>query len=87
MTVLNEVLQILDNALQLNGRSSRFDRSTPLLGELPELDSMGVLAVISGLESHFGVSFHDEQLSGQRFSSVGALCDLVEESLQGDPDR
>lgn len=81
MDHLNDVLRVLDETLQLQGRSAGFDRNTPLLGALPELDSMAVLALINGLEAHFGISFADEQLSSARFATVGSLCDLVAESL------
>ena len=65
-------------------RSAGFGPGTPLLGALPELDSMAVLAVVSGLESHFGITFRDDQLSGSRFATVGSLCELVQESLDAD---
>ena len=83
MDHLQDVLRVLDDTLQLQGRSAGFDRNTPLLGALPELDSMAVLALVNGLESHFGLAFEDEQLSGARFATVGSLCDLVTESLSG----
>lgn len=84
MNPLQDVLRVLDEALQLQGRSAGFGPGTPLLGALPELDSMAVLAVVSGLESHFGITFRDDQLSGSRFANVGSLCELVQESLDAD---
>ena len=53
MTMIEQVLRVLDDALSLQGRASHFERDTPLLGALPELDSMAVLALITGLEGHF----------------------------------
>jgi acyl carrier protein len=84
MNLLQDVLRVLDQALQLQGRSAGFRPDTPLLGALPELDSMAVLAVVSGLESHFGITFRDDQLSGSCFATVGSLCELVQESLDAD---
>jgi acyl carrier protein len=81
MNVLPEVLRVLDQALNLQGRSASFQRDTPLLGALPELDSMAVLAVITGLENHFGIAFEDDDLNGTVFATVGSLSDLVESSL------
>lgn len=83
MDHLQDVLSVLDDTLQLQGRSAGFDRSTPLLGALPELDSMAVLALLNGLEAHFGIAFADDQLSGARFATVGSLCELVDEGLAG----
>lgn len=82
MTTLTDVLQVLDNALGLQGRALGFDRDTPLLGALPELDSMAVLALITGLEEHFGIAFSDDELEGAVFATVGSLCDLVDRSLR-----
>ena len=81
MTHLPDVLRVLDDALQLQGRSASFNADTPLLGALPELDSMAVLALVSGPEAHFGIAFSDDQLSGSSFATVGSLCTLVQEAI------
>lgn len=85
MNVYEQVLRVLDDALSLQGRSVAFDRGTPLLGALPELDSMAVLALIGGLEDHFGIAFSDEVLNADVFATVGTLTDLVEQHLSGHP--
>ena len=77
MPVLQDVLHVLDHALQLQGRAHTFDSGTPLLGALPEMDSMAVLAVLTGLEDHFGVAFDDADIQGDVFATVGSLCALV----------
>ncbi|HQQ69556.1 MAG TPA: acyl carrier protein [Alicycliphilus sp.] len=81
MNLTAQVIRVLDEALGLQGRSAGFDRDTPLLGALPELDSMAVLALITGLEGHFGITFSDEDLHGSVFATVGSLSDLVEQAL------
>jgi acyl carrier protein len=81
MNVTDTVLRVLDDALSLQSRALAFDRSTPLLGALPELDSMAVLALISGLENQFGIAFQDDQLDGAAFATVGSLTALVEQAL------
>ena len=79
---LNEhILRIIDEALGLQGRALVFDRDTALLGALPELDSMGVLAIITGIENHFGITFCDDELDGSVFATVGSLSDLTEQTL------
>lgn len=77
MTVMENVLRVLDDALHLQGRALDFKADTPLLGSLPELDSMGALAVITALEQHFDLVFHDEDLNADTFATVQRLCDLV----------
>lgn len=81
MNLTAQVLRVLDEALGLQGRATDFNRDTPLLGALPELDSMAVLALITGLESRFGITFSDQDLHGAVFATVGSLCDLVEQAL------
>lgn len=81
MNVSHQVLRVLDEALSLQGRALGFDRSTPLLGDLPELDSMAVLALITGLEDHFAIAFDDDELNGTVFATVGSLTDMVEQHL------
>lgn len=81
MPLTAQVLRVLDDALHLQGRALHFERSTALLGSLPELDSMAVLALITGLENHFGVTFCDDDLHGAVFATVGQLSDLVEQTL------
>lgn len=81
MNVTEQVLRLLDDALSLQGRALGFDRETALLGSVPELDSMAVLALITALEDHFGIALADEDLNGSVFATVGSLCELVERAL------
>lgn len=78
MDTAKEVLQTLDEVLSLNGRALAFTRDTPLLGAIPELDSMAVVALITALEERLGVSLPDDELDGSTFASVGSLIDFVE---------
>ncbi|TBO30226.1 acyl carrier protein [Aquabacterium lacunae] len=80
MPDLQDVLHVLDRALQLQGRALHFTPETPLLGALPELDSMGVVALLSELETHFGVFFDDSAISADSFATVAQVCKLVEQA-------
>ena len=53
----------------------------PLLGGIPELDSMAVVSVIGTLEERFGVTFADDELDGSAFATVRSLVALVESKL------
>ncbi len=81
MTTQQEVLSILDEVLSLKGRSSGFSASTPLLGAMPELDSMAVVALLTTLEDRFGFSVGDDEIEGATFATVGSLVDFVERKL------
>lgn len=77
MDIQHEILVILDEAMGLKGRAMRFSRDSVLLGAVPELDSMAVLAVISALEERFGLAVADDDIDGSTFASVGSLVDYV----------
>ena len=83
MTTQQEVLSILDEVLSLKGRSSGFSSGTPLLGAMPELDSMAVVALLTTLEDRFGFSVGDDEIEGATFATVGSLVDFVEQKLGG----
>lgn len=78
MDTLELVRQVLAEALQLGDAVQAFDRQTPLLGALPELDSMGVIAVITLLEQQYGISIPDDEIDAESFESVGSLADLID---------
>lgn len=81
MDVKSELLAVLDETLGLQGRAAGFDLDTPLLGALPELDSMAVVSLIAGLETHFGIIVDDDDIDGSTFSTVGALVQFVDGKL------
>jgi acyl carrier protein len=72
-----EVLKLLDEVLNLQGRAMSFSRNTLLLGAVPELDSMAVVTLITTMEDRFGISVEDDEISGETFESVGSLADFV----------
>lgn len=77
----NQVLQILDEVLSLGGRALSFDAETPLLGAIPELDSMAVVTLIGTLEERFGIAVDDDEISGDVFASVSSLTAFVAAKL------
>lgn len=83
MDTQTKVLRILDEVLSLNGRSATFDRSTPLLGAIAELDSMAVVSLITGLEEQLGLVVDDDEIDGDTFATVGSLSDFVAGKLGG----
>ena len=81
MATLDRVKSLLGEVLQLGPRAEALDASTPLLGSLPELDSMAVATVIAGIEDRFDVIVDDDELSAEVFQSVGSLTAFVERKL------
>lgn len=78
MSIDRDVIAVLDEVLSLKGRGASFTRETPLLGAIPELDSMAVVSLIGGLEERFGIMVDDDDIDGQTFASVGSLIDFVQ---------
>lgn len=81
MDTAQELNAILDEVLSLEGRASSFTDSTPLLGAIPELDSMAVVALITTLEDRFGIAVDDDEIDGSTFATVGSLTAFVRGKL------
>lgn len=81
MDYKKEVLSMLDEVLSLNGRAAGFVLETPLLGAIPELDSMAVVALITTLEERFGFAVDDDEIDGAVFATVGSLVDFVQTKI------
>lgn len=81
MDVKQEVAALLDEVLGLQGRGAHFEEASPLLGAVPELDSMAVVAVITHLEEHFGFTVEDDDIDGSTFATFGSLVDFVASKL------
>ena len=75
---LDDLLNILDQAMALQGRARSFTESTPLLGALPELDSMAVVNILSSIEAHLSVTLDDSAVSAEVFESVGTLHRFIQ---------
>jgi acyl carrier protein len=78
-----EVLSLLDEILSLHGRAAAYTLDTPLLGAIPELDSMAVVALITGFEERFGFAVDDDEIEGSTFATVGSLVAFVDAKLAG----
>lgn len=81
MDTLNPVKKILRDTLNLGPRADRLTADSPLLGSLPEFDSMAVVSVVAALEDEFGISVDDDELSADIFATVGSLTQFVSSKL------
>jgi acyl carrier protein len=83
MKNFNQVKNLLVQTLQLDYRGASLDASSPLLGAIPELDSMAVVNIITALEEHFGFFVEDDEISADSFETLGSLVEFVERKLGG----
>ena len=78
MQIEEEVRAVLDSTLGLNGRAEQFIDDTPLLGALPELDSMAVAELLAALEDRLDITIDDDEVDGTAFETFGALVRFAE---------
>lgn len=79
MSELSQVIHILRTTLGLG--QMPLDDSTPLLGSLPELDSMAVANLILALEQVYSFEVRDDEISARHFATVGSLTAFVASKL------
>lgn len=80
---IESVKEVLCGALQIQTDAAEWSRETPLLGHIPELDSMAVVSVITGIEEEFDIVIEDDEISADIFESLGSLTDFVAAKLNG----
>lgn len=81
MELIDEVRNVVRDSLQLGSRADSLGPDTALLGNLPELDSMAVVTVITALEDRYGFFVEDDEISAETFTSLGSLAGFVSEKL------
>lgn len=77
------VVEVLTRTLGIEDRADSISRGTRLFGELPELDSLGVVELAAALEDRFDIVIEDEDFTGEVFESVGTLTDFIDSRRSG----
>jgi acyl carrier protein len=78
---LDEVKNVLIDTLNLGPAGQALQADSPLLGSLPELDSMAVVTLIGALEEHFGIVIDDDDISASTFETLGSLAAFVDAKM------
>ena len=78
MSIVEEVRENLKSILQIGDRAKELTSDTPLLGNIPELDSMAVAMLITAFEEYFDILIEDDDISAETFETFGSLCDFIE---------
>jgi acyl carrier protein len=81
MPIVLQVKSLLEDTLGLGARINTLNMDSALLGSIPELDSMTVLSILTGLEERFGFTIEDDEFSGEIFETLGSLVAFVEAKL------
>jgi acyl carrier protein len=81
--LLDDVRKVVGSALQIGARVQGMEPGAPLLGAVPELDSIAVVNLITALEEHFGIAVADDEIGASTFETLGSLTQFIERKLSG----
>ena len=81
MAIIDDVKHILADVMQLNDGGVNLSKTTLLLGNLPEFDSMAVVSVIVALEEYYDFEIEDDEINADVFESVSTVAAFVERKL------
>ena len=74
---------LLRASLQLGPRADLLEPDTPLMGHFPELNSLTVMGIISGIEEYFGCAIDDQEITADVFETVGTLHTFITQKSNG----
>ena len=72
-----DVIRVVTEVLQIGDRAIGMSADTPLLGAMPEFDSMAVVSIITAMEEEFGLVVDDDEITGEVFETIGTLHGFV----------
>lgn len=81
MSTFKSITSIVMDILQLKEEKTILLSETPLLGAIPEFDSMAVVSIITALEEKFDFFVDDDEIDAEIFETVGSLVVFVEQKL------
>ena len=82
MTSFVEIKRLIGDVLQLGDRVQTLEPATPLLGSIPEFDSMAVVSLITAMEDYFGIVIDDDEISAETFATVGDVYEFVSQKVE-----
>ena len=81
MATIDVVRSVLGQVLQLGARQDALTAQSPLLGGIPELDSMAVVSLITTLEEQLDIIIDDDEIDASTFETLGSLAAFCEHKL------
>jgi len=75
------VKDLFRHQLQMGERADALTADSPIVGAIPEFDSVAVVSLITAIEEQLGVEIEDVEISGELFETVGSLADFVAEKM------
>lgn len=81
-SLTDDIKRILCDTLVLDKeRVIQLDASSPLLGAIPELDSVGVVSILTALEDEFDITVDDDEISAEVFETLGSLTEFLQHKI------
>jgi acyl carrier protein len=81
MSLDNDIKRILRDTLVLGDEVDSLEATSPLLGAIPELDSVGVISVLTALEEEYDIVVEDDEISAAVFKTLGTLTQFLDEKV------
>ena len=81
MSLAKDIKRVLRDTLVLGDEVDTLEATSPLLGSIPELDSVGVVSVLTALEDEFDIVVEDDEISAAVFKNLGSLTQFVQEKI------
>lgn len=80
--LFESVRDVIVQTLDLPGPKQRFTAESGLFGEIPELDSMGVVLLLTALEDRFDIHLSDDEIDAERFETFGTVTEFIRERVE-----
>lgn len=81
MSLADDIKRILKDTLVLGDEVDALGANSPLLGAIPELDSVGVVSVLTALEDEYDIVVEDDEISAAVFRTLGTLTEFLQEKI------
>lgn len=81
MSLADDIKRILKDTLVLGDEVDALGANSPLLGAIPELDSVGVVSVLTALEDEYDIVVEDDEISAAVFKTLGTLTEFLQEKI------
>jgi len=73
------VKELFRTQLQMGERADALTADSPVVGAIPEFDSVAVVGLIGAMEERLGIEIDDDEISGEMFETVGSLAKFIVE--------
>jgi acyl carrier protein len=80
--IIEDVKDVMVVTLNIDDQAAVLGPETRLYGNLPELDSLGVVKLIVALRKRFGIEIEMGEMAGDVFDTLGRLAAFVESKVR-----